>query len=37
MRVNKLDRMTFSEIMEFYPKHNQSVYNELKMPANTEI
>ena len=30
MRVNKLDRMTFSEIMEFYPKHNQSVYNELK-------
>ena len=30
MRVSKLDRMTFSEIMEFYPKHNQSVYDELK-------
>lgn len=30
MRVNELDSITFSEIMEFYPKHNHSVYEELK-------
>ena len=30
MKVNKLDCITFSEIMEFYPKHNHSVYEELR-------
>lgn len=30
MRVNELDSITFSEIMEFYPKHNNSVYDELR-------
>lgn len=30
MKVNKLCSITFSEIMEFYPKHNHSVYEELR-------
>lgn len=30
MRVSVLGSITFSEIMEFYPKHNHSVYEELK-------
>lgn len=30
MRVNMLSSITFSEIMEFYPEHNHSVYEELK-------
>lgn len=30
MWVKKLDHITFSEIMEFYPEHNRSVYEELK-------
>jgi len=30
MQVKKLDSITFSEIMEFYPNHNESVYEELK-------
>lgn len=28
--MKKLDKITFSEIMEFYPEHNRSVYEELK-------
>lgn len=30
MWVNKLSQITFSEIMDFYPAHNRSVYEELK-------
>lgn len=30
MRVKKMDNITFAEIMEFYPEHNYSVYEELK-------
>lgn len=29
MRVKRLEHITFSEIMNFYPEHNRSVYEEL--------